>query len=64
VLIETGVDSNILFEKLCQRGVIVRPGGGYGLPLTIRVTFGTPEQNRAFFSALEGALREMGRDRA
>ncbi len=59
ILIDAGIDSGVLFEKLCSRGVIVRPGGGYGLPTCIRVTFGTPEQNRRFFSAFREVMAEL-----
>lgn len=37
---------------LQSRGLIVRPVGGYGLPDCLRVTVGTPEQNRRFLDAL------------
>ena len=33
---------------LAERGVIVRAGGALGKPGALRVTYGTPEQNRRF----------------
>ena len=41
-------DSNILYNKLLRKGIIVRPMG----PHEIRVTIGLPEENRRFIEAL------------
>jgi histidinol-phosphate aminotransferase len=40
------------FEFLQRQGVIVRPMGGYGLPEWIRISVGTPEENRRCLDAL------------
>lgn len=45
-----------LFEALRQAGVIVRPVGGYGLPNSLRVSVGTPEENAGMLSALEAVV--------
>jgi histidinol-phosphate aminotransferase len=45
-----------IFERLLRAGVIVRPVGGYELPDHLRVTIGTPEENRAFLRALASCL--------
>jgi histidinol-phosphate aminotransferase len=37
---------------LAERGVIVRAGGALGKPGALRVTYGTPAQNRRFLDAL------------
>ena len=37
---------------LAERGVVVRAGGALGKPGALRVTYGTPEQNRRFVAAL------------
>jgi histidinol-phosphate aminotransferase len=52
VYADTGSDSRPLFEALLQEGVIVRPLHGFGAPTAIRVTSGTPEENRFFADAL------------
>jgi histidinol-phosphate aminotransferase len=52
VYADTGSDSRPLFEALLQEGVIVRPLHGFGAPTAIRVTSGTPEENRFFAEAL------------
>ncbi|MFH1223422.1 MAG: histidinol-phosphate transaminase [Pseudomonadota bacterium] len=46
VLIEVPEDGKIFFDKLLQRGIIVRPMQGYGLPRHIRLSVGTMEQNK------------------
>ncbi len=51
VLVRVG-DGATVFQALQQRGVIVRPVGGYKLPEWIRVTVGLPEENRRFIRAL------------
>lgn len=40
------------FELLQRQGVIVRPMGGYGLGEWVRITVGTPEENRRCVDAL------------
>ncbi len=47
-----------LFEKLLERGIIVRDGASLGYPGHVRVTIGTPEQNRALVAALEEIVRD------
>jgi histidinol-phosphate aminotransferase len=49
---DTGADSRPLFEALLQEGAIVRPLHGFGAPTAIRVTSGTPDDNRFFAEAL------------
>jgi histidinol-phosphate aminotransferase len=41
-------DANILYQSLLKKGIIVRPAG----PRELRVTIGTPEENRRFIDAL------------
>ena len=59
VLVDTGRDSRIVFDKLQRLGVIVRAGAGLGLPTHIRVTVGTMPQNQRFVAALTDVLKEM-----
>jgi len=39
-------------DWLNERGIIVRPVGGYGLPQCLRITVGTDDQNRAVVDAM------------
>ncbi len=50
--VDTGSDSQRLFEGLLRQGVIVRPGGAFGCPSKLRVTVGTPEQNERLIEAI------------
>jgi len=50
--VETGSECRPLFEALLAEGVIVRPLHGFGAPTAIRVTCGTPDENRFFADAL------------
>ena len=45
-----------LNERLLREGVIVRPVGNYGLDHHLRITIGTPDQNRRVLDALRGVL--------
>ncbi|MGI6308646.1 MAG: histidinol-phosphate transaminase [Dethiobacteria bacterium] len=56
---EVGVDSRKLFQKLLQKGVIVRSGDSYGFPQFIRVSIAAEEQNTRFIRALEESLAEL-----
>ncbi|MDD2708913.1 MAG: histidinol-phosphate transaminase [Verrucomicrobiae bacterium] len=55
VLVQVG-NGREVFEKLLRHGVIVRPMQGYKLPEWIRVTVGTPSQNRCFLKALDAVM--------
>ena len=54
-LVKTG-NGRKVFGELQKRKVIVRPMDGYGLPEYIRITVGTPAQNRAVLKALKEIL--------
>ncbi len=56
VLVDVGRDSRDVFEKLQQKGVIVRAAYGMGLPQHIRVSTGTLAQNERFIAALKDVL--------
>jgi len=59
VLVDVARDGAQVTESLLRQGVIVRPMGGYSLPTHIRVTIGSPAENRRFLAALRRALREV-----
>ncbi len=48
---DLGGDALAFAERLRGEGVSVRPLGGWGAPNCIRVSIGTPEQNRVFLNA-------------
>ena len=55
VSVEVG-DGAGVFRRLLERGVIVRPIGGYGLPRHLRVTVGLESENERFLDALSQSL--------
>jgi histidinol-phosphate aminotransferase len=55
VLVKVGKGQEV-FQRLLQRGMIVRAMDEYKLPEWIRVSVGTPEQNRRFFEDLDQVL--------
>lgn len=48
-------DAARLEHHLFERGVIVRPMGGYGLPRTLRISVGSRVENRRLLHALESS---------
>lgn len=49
-------DAMLVYQKLLQQSVIVRPLNAYDMPKHIRVSVGTFEQNNLFLSALHSAI--------
>jgi histidinol-phosphate aminotransferase len=52
VMIDLGRDAADLERHLFERGVIVRPMGGYGLPQTLRISIGSRAENQRLLDAL------------
>jgi histidinol-phosphate aminotransferase len=51
VYCEVGDDASAVAERMKAERVIIRALGAWGAPAAIRVTIGTPEQNKTFLSA-------------
>ena len=56
ILVRVGEGQRV-FNALQEQGIIVRPMGGYQLPEWIRISIGTPRQNRRCLAALAAILR-------
>ena len=56
IMIRVPGEGRQFFERLLDRGVIVRPLASYGFPDCIRVSIGRPEENRRFVEALKQVL--------
>lgn len=54
-------DALVLYQKLLERGVIVRPIGLYEMPNHLRISIGLPEENQRFLDALTELLK-LGND--
>jgi histidinol-phosphate aminotransferase len=58
VYCELGEDAAAVAKRLQNEGVIIRPLGPWGAPTAIRVTIGTPEQNRTFLKAFQKVMEK------
>lgn len=56
IAVHVGDDAEVT-KTLFQRGFLVTPLSGWGLPGFIRFSFGTKEQNKQFLAALSGVLK-------
>lgn len=56
ILIDCGRPAGPVYESMLRQGVIVRPVGNYQLPNHLRITIGTPGQNRRMLEALRRSL--------
>lgn len=59
VLFRTGTPAREVYERLLERGVMVRPTDSNGLPDHLRVSAGLPVANEAFIGALSAILGEQ-----
>ena len=57
LLVQVGARAGQIYQALLERGVIVRPLGGYGLPEHLRISIGLPAQNDRLLTALAELLR-------
>ncbi len=53
---DLGREAAPVYTELLKLGVIVRPVDNYAMPNHLRVTIGTPEENKLFIKALHQAL--------
>ncbi|OGL62302.1 MAG: histidinol-phosphate transaminase [Candidatus Tectomicrobia bacterium RIFCSPLOWO2_02_FULL_70_19] len=57
MMVEVG-DAKGVYEALLREGVIVRPVAGYGFPRHLRVSIGTPEENRRVVESFANILKK------
>ena len=58
ILIDCGMNCQIVFNDLLKQGIIVRTCDHFGFPNSIRVTVGKAEDNQRFINSLENVLRK------
>jgi|CXWL01.1.fsa_nt_gi histidinol-phosphate aminotransferase len=58
VLVDFERQAKPIEDALLQRGVLVRPMGGYGLPTCLRITVGLADENAVLLSELAAVLAE------
>jgi len=56
ILVDVGRSAIDLYQSLLKDGVIVRPMTPFGMETALRVTVGTPEENRRLVKALRAVL--------
>jgi len=56
ILMDVKKDANRVFQDLLKKGIIVRSMAAYGLRTYLRVTIGTPVENKMFIKALQEVL--------
>ena len=56
ILVDVGRSAADIYQKLLHKGVIVRPMTPFGLETALRITVGTPEENRKLVKALRAVL--------
>jgi histidinol-phosphate aminotransferase len=56
VMVKVNRNSQQVFNDLLREGIIVRPGIPFMMPDWIRLTIGTPEENKLFIQALKKVL--------
>jgi len=56
IFVDVGKSATNVFQWLLKEGVIVRPMTSFGMEHALRVTIGTPEENRRFVKALKKVL--------
>jgi histidinol-phosphate aminotransferase len=56
ILVDVGRSAAEIYQKLLHEGVIVRPMTPFGMETTLRITVGTPEENRKLVKALRAVL--------
>ncbi|MGH7275741.1 MAG: histidinol-phosphate transaminase, partial [Candidatus Rokuibacteriota bacterium] len=56
ILVDVGRSAAEIYQKLLHHGVIVRPMTPFGMETALRITVGTPEENRRLVKALQAVL--------
>lgn len=56
ILVDVGRSAADIYQKLLHEGVIVRPMTSFGMETALRITVGTPEENRKLVKALRVVL--------
>ena len=56
ILVDVGRSAADIYQKLLHQGVIVRPMTPFGMETALRITVGTPEENRKLVKALRTVL--------
>lgn len=56
ILVDVGRSASDIYQRLLKEGVIVRPLTPFGMEAALRITVGTPQENRRLIKALRTVL--------
>jgi histidinol-phosphate aminotransferase len=56
ILVDVGRNAADIYQKLLHEGVIVRPMTPFGMETALRITIGTPDENRRLIKGLRAVL--------
>jgi histidinol-phosphate aminotransferase len=56
ILVDVGRSAADIYQKLLHEGVIVRPMTSFGMETALRITIGTPDENRRLIKGLRNVL--------
>lgn len=56
ILVDVGRNAADIYQKLLHEGVIVRPMTSFGMETALRITVGTPDENRRLVKGLRAVL--------
>ena len=56
ILVDVGRNAADIYQKLLHEGVIVRPMTSFGMETALRITIGTPDENRRLIKGLRNVL--------
>ncbi|WP_232698089.1 histidinol-phosphate transaminase [Brevibacillus daliensis] len=62
VYVDTAKDNKVVFEQLAERGFIVRTLTGYGLPTSLRISIGQPDDMKNFSKAFKEVIQNEEKD--
>ena len=58
ILVDVGRSAHEVYQRLLREGVIVRPMTSFGMETALRISIGTPEENRRLIKAMRKCLEE------
>ena len=58
ILVDVGRNATDIYQRLLKEGVIVRPMTSFGMESALRISIGTPEENRRLMKAMRKVLGE------
>ncbi|MGI9276979.1 MAG: histidinol-phosphate transaminase [Endozoicomonas sp.] len=59
ITFDTAGAAGLYYQRLLQKGVIVRPVANYGMSAHLRVSIGLPEENERFLSSLKAVMETV-----